>query len=69
MLNFDNRGGGKVYHQEPSGSVKVYVNCSERMSPRQLWPQTGRGIRKVSGATYAPSGEWEAAFSLLPLRR
>ena len=50
-------------------SVKVHVNCSERMSPRQLWPQTGRGIRTVNRATYAPSGEWETAFSRLPLSR
>ena len=27
MLNFDNRGGEKVYHQEPSGSVKVGVDA------------------------------------------
>ena len=27
MLNNDNRGGGKVYHQAPMFSVNVSANC------------------------------------------
>ena len=65
----DHCGGEKVYHQGSSASARVRANCSGRMSPGQPKRQTGWGIRTGSGATYASSGSWEPALSLLRLRR
>ena len=53
-------------HRPAQGSR---ANCSGRMSPGQPKRQTGWGIRTGSGATYASSGSWEPALSLLRLRR
>ena len=39
-------GGAKVYHLGSSASVRVRADCSGKMSPRQLWQQTGRGNQR-----------------------
>ena len=62
-------GGAKVCHQGLLASINVRANCSGRMSPIQLCSRQRGRIRTVSVVTYASPEAWEAAFSLLRLRR